>query len=50
VFPFVYFFKNTFIHMYKKNWNLDIGDLKAVKAIGYSVYASIIFLGLSAFL
>lgn len=50
VIPFVYFLKNTFIHMYKKKWNLDIGDLKAVKAIGYSVYASIIFIGLSAFL
>ncbi len=50
VFPFVYFLKNTFIHMYKKNWNLDIGDLKAIKAIGHSFYAFVIFIGLSAFL
>lgn len=48
--PFVYFLKNTFIHLYKKNWNLDVGDLKALKAIGSSIYASVIFIGLSAFL
>ncbi len=47
--PFIYFLKNTFIHMYKKNWILDIGDLKALKSIGSSVYASAIFIGLSAF-
>lgn len=50
IFPFIYFLKNTFIHMYKKNWNLDIGDIKAIKGIGNSIYASIIFIGLSAFL
>ncbi len=49
VFPFVYFLKNTFIHMYKKNWNLDIGDLKALKSIGNSIFISVIFIGLSAF-
>lgn len=48
--PFVYFFKNTFFHMYRKNWTLGIGDLKALKAMSNSVYASIIFMGLSAFL
>ncbi len=48
--PFIYFLNNTFIHMYKKNWNLDIGDLKAIKCIGKSVYASVMFLGLSPFL
>ncbi len=47
--PFVYFLKNTF-HIYKKNWTLDIGDLKALKGISNSVYASVIFIGLSAFL
>ena len=48
--PFIYFLKNTFIHMYRKNWTIDIGDLKAIKAIGKSIYASIVFMGLSAFL
>ncbi len=48
--PFVYFFKNIFFHMYKKGWNLDSGDLKAMKGIGSSIYVSVIFLGLSAFL
>ncbi|HEY9207092.1 MAG TPA: UbiA family prenyltransferase [Candidatus Methanoperedens sp.] len=47
--PFFYFFKNTFVHMCKKNWTLDRGDLKALKSIGYSVYASVIFLGLAHF-
>ena len=48
--PFVYFFKNTFFHMYKKNWTLDVKDLKALKSLGYSIYASVLFLGFSAFL
>ncbi len=47
--PFIYFLKNTVVHLYKKNWALDIGDLNAVKGIGISVYASVIFIGLSAF-
>jgi 4-hydroxybenzoate polyprenyltransferase len=50
VFPFVYFLKNTFSHLYKKNWSLDIGDLKALKSLGNSILASVIFMGLSAFL
>lgn len=45
--PFIYFMKNTFFHMYKKNWALDSGDLKALKGIGISIYSSFIFLGLS---
>lgn len=49
VLPFIYFLKNTFYHMYKKNWALEIGDLKALKSIGNSILASIIFMGLSAF-
>jgi len=47
--PFIYFFKNSFFHMFKKGWILDVGDLKAIKGIGNSVYASVIFLGLSSF-
>jgi 1,4-dihydroxy-2-naphthoate octaprenyltransferase len=47
--PFIYFFKNSFFHMFKKCWILDVGDLKAIKGIGYSVYASVIFFGLSSF-
>jgi len=49
VLPFIYFLKNTFYHMYKKNWALEIGDLKALKSIGNSILGSIIFMGLSAF-
>ena len=48
--PFVYFLKNTFVHMHKKHWTLDIGDLKALKSIGNSIYVSVIFLGLGTFL
>ncbi|VVB94722.1 1,4-dihydroxy-2-naphthoate octaprenyltransferase [uncultured archaeon] len=47
--PFLYFLKNTFHHMYKKNWILDMGDLKALRGIGTSIKFSVIFLGLSAF-
>ncbi len=47
--PFSYFLKNTFIHMYKKNWVLDAQDLKAFKCLGDSIYASVIFIGLSSF-
>jgi len=50
IIPFAYFLKNTFFHLYQKNWNFDSGDMKAIKSIGKSIYASIIFLGLSAFL
>ncbi len=50
IIPFVYFLKNTFFHMYKKNWTLGVGDLRALKSLGYSVYASVLFLGLSTFL
>lgn len=49
VLPFAYFLKNTFVHMHRKNWNLDIGDSKALKGIGFSIYASVIFLGVSVF-
>lgn len=47
--PFAYFLKNTF-YIYKKNWTLDIGDLKVLKGIAYSAYASVIFMGMGAFL
>jgi len=49
-FPFIYFLDNTFIHLYKKNWNFDSGDLKALKGIGNSIFISNIFIGLSSFL
>lgn len=49
MFPFAYFLKNTFVHMYRKNWILDIGDLKAVRCIGTSYQFSVIFMGLSGF-
>ena len=50
IIPFAYFMKNTFLHMQKKNWTLEVGDLKALKSLGYSVYASIFFLGFSTIL
>jgi len=46
--PFIYFLINTFIHMYRKNWTLSSGDLQALKSMGNSIYASFIFIGLSA--
>lgn len=49
IIPFIYFLKNTFIHMYRKDWTLGIGDLQAIKSMGNSIYASFIFIGLSAF-
>ncbi len=48
--PFIYFLRNTFFHMHRKQWTLDYGDLKALKGIGESNYSSIILLGLSFFL
>lgn len=47
--PFIYYFKNTFFHLHRKNWILDFGDLKALKSIGTSIQFSLVFLGLSAF-
>lgn len=47
--PFIYFLRNI-LYIYKKNWSLDVGDLRVLKGIGNSVYASVIFIGLSAFL
>jgi 1,4-dihydroxy-2-naphthoate octaprenyltransferase len=49
IIPFIYFLNNTFIHMYNKKWNLGMEDLQALKSLGNSIYASFIFLGLSAF-
>lgn len=49
IIPFAYFLKNTFFHMYLKNWTLDIEDIKALKSLGYSAYASVLLLGLSTF-
>jgi 1,4-dihydroxy-2-naphthoate octaprenyltransferase len=31
--PFIYFLKNTFIHMYKKDWTLELGDFQALKCL-----------------
>ena len=50
IIPFTYFFKNAFIHMYKKDWTLGIEDLQSLKSMGNSIYASFIFIGLSAFI
>ncbi len=47
-FPFFYFLKNTFVHMYKKNWALEIGDIKALNCIGTSIYVAVLFIGLGA--
>lgn len=48
--PFIYFLKNTFIHMYRKDWTLSRGDVQALKSMGNSIYTSFIFIGLSAFI
>ncbi len=48
--PFVYFIKNIFINIYKKNCILDVDDLKALRCIGKSIQISVIFIGISAFL
>lgn len=50
IIPFIYFLKNTFIPMYRKDWTLNRGDLQALKSMGNSIYASFIFIGLSAFI
>jgi 1,4-dihydroxy-2-naphthoate octaprenyltransferase len=50
IIPFAYFLKNTFIHMYRKDWTLSRGDSKALKSLGISIYASFIFIGLSVFI
>ena len=50
MFPLIYFLRNTFFHMYKKQWKLDSGDLKAFKSIGESYYASLIIMGFYSFL
>ncbi len=47
--PFIYFLKNTVFYMYKKDWTLNMGDSKALKRMGDSIYTSIIFLGISIF-
>jgi len=31
IIPFIYFIKNTFIHMYRKSWTLCKEDLHALK-------------------
>jgi 4-hydroxybenzoate polyprenyltransferase len=50
IIPFIYFLKNTFIHMYRKGWTLSKGDLQALKSMSNSIYASFIFIGISAFI
>jgi len=50
IIPFIYFLKNTFIHMYKKDWTLSRGDMQALKSMGNSIYVSFIFIGMSAFI
>jgi len=47
--PFIYFLKNTYMPMSKKNWKLEIRDIKVIRGIGYSSFASIIFIGLRGF-
>lgn len=48
--PFIYYLKNTFIHLYKKGWSLDSGDFHAINSIGRSIYSSFICIGLSGLL
>jgi len=50
IIPFTYFLVNTFIPMYRKDWTLCREDFKVVKSMSNSIYASFIFIGMSAFI
>ncbi len=48
--PFLWFIKNTFYYFHKKSWNLEIRDLGSIKTMMMSTYASLIVLGIGAFI
>ncbi len=48
--PFFYFMKNTFFHFNRKDWRIDAGDHKQIKALVITTYVSIIILGTGAFI
>lgn len=48
--PFLWFIRNTFYYFHKKGWNLEIGDLGSIKTMMISTYASLIVLGVGAFI
>ncbi len=50
IIPFFYFIKNTFLHFNKKNWRIEAEDNKQIKSMVATTYASIILLGLGAFI
>lgn len=50
VIPFFYFIKNTFFHFNKKNWKIEAGDNKQIKAMVATTYVSIIILGVGVFI
>ena len=49
VLPFIYLIDRTYLHFSKKNWKLEIGDQKNIKAMIMSVYSSLFILGFTNF-
>ena len=50
VIPFFYFLKNTFFHFEMKKWAIEKDDLKNIKSMMTSTYASFIILGITNFI
>lgn len=49
IIPFMYLIKETFIHFQLKNWTLEIGDNKNIKAMILSTYSSLVIMGFANF-
>jgi len=50
ILPFLYLFKNTFLHFQNKNWTIELTDFNNIKAMMVSVYSSIFILGFVNFI
>ena len=50
ILPFIYLIKNTYMHFQSKNWTIEVGDNKNIKAMMLSVYSSIFILGFTNFI
>ncbi len=50
IIPFFYFLKNTFLHFIKKEWKIEAGDVRQIKAMSVITYFSIIVLGAGSFI
>ena len=49
ILPFIYLIKNTVLYFYRKNWIIEGGDYKNIKAMILSIYSSILIIGISNF-